>query len=97
MNVSAEPIRSPRRLPEVPIGVAEVPEIALGGRAFLHHGAAGHHGLAHDLVHGPAGGDDVVEGDAPEPRPLGRDAGVLGRGLLSARSPDRMTDDRGAV
>src|SRR5437870_6296420 len=56
-----------RDLPEVAVRVAEVPGVPpLSGCCFPHHTAAGGHGVRHDLVHGFARGDDVMQGDAPE-------------------------------
>jgi enoyl-CoA hydratase len=68
-------------LPEVAVRVTEVPGVAapLCALRFLHHGATGRDGLAHDLVHGFARVHDVVERDAAEPGSLRGDTGVLRR------------------
>src|SRR6266542_1231981 len=71
-----------RDLPEVAVGVAEVPEVApRRGCLLLHDAATGRHGVAHHLVHRLARGDDEVERDTPEAGSFGGDAGVSRRCL----------------
>src|SRR5438034_3954810 len=69
-----------RDLPEIAVGVTEVPEVPpLRLLGFLHDAATGRLGLAHDLVHRFLRRDDEVERDTPESGSLGGDAGILRR------------------
>src|SRR5215472_9617469 len=68
-------------LPEVAVGVAEVPGVPapLARCCLFHDAATCCHRVGDDLVSGLAGVDDVVERNPAEPGSLGRDARVLGR------------------